>query len=79
MATFKTISSADIKTTRSTLNQLIDFVEEDISGSLTRKKYQVFVTGAASPVDSVVGSVTSSLFQTVYDQYPYTISLLKSC
>lgn len=67
MATFKTISSADIKTTRSTLNQLIDFVEEDISGSLTRKKYKVFVTGAASP-DGAVGSVTSSLFQTVYDQ-----------
>jgi hypothetical protein len=30
MATFKTISSADIKTTRSVLNQLVDFVEEDI-------------------------------------------------
>ena len=30
MATFKTISSADIKTTRTVLNQLIDFVEEDV-------------------------------------------------
>ena len=42
MATFKRISSADIKTTRSTLNQLIDFIESDISGSTTRKKYQVY-------------------------------------
>lgn len=63
MATFKTISSADIKTTRSNLNQLIDFVEEDVSGSNTRKTYQVFVSGTTR--DS---GVTSSLFQTVYDQ-----------
>lgn len=34
----------------------------DISGSSTRKKYQVFVTGGIGP------GVTSSLFQTVYDQ-----------
>jgi len=63
MATFKTISSADIKTTRSNLNQLIDFVEEDVSGSNTRKKYQVFVTGTTADF-----GVTSSLYQTVYDQ-----------
>lgn len=63
MATFKTISSADIKTTRSNLNQLIDFVEEDISGSSTRKTYQVFVTGTTADI-----GVTSSLYQTVYDQ-----------
>jgi hypothetical protein len=63
MATYKTISSADIKTTRSNLNQLIDFVEEDISGSTTRKSYQVFVTGTTADK-----GVTSSLFQTVYDQ-----------
>lgn len=62
MATFKTISSADIKTTRTTLNQLVDFVEEDVSGSLTRKKYQVFVTSSGG------NAVTSSLFQTVFDQ-----------
>ena len=67
MATYKTISSADIKTTRSNLNQLIDFVEEDVSGSNTRKKYQVFVTGASS-ADGNLGSVTSSLYHTVYDQ-----------
>ena len=63
MATYKRISSAEIKTTRSVLNQLIDFVEEDVSGSATRKKYQVFVTGTAE--DS---GVTSSIFHTVFDQ-----------
>jgi len=63
MATFKTISSADIKTTRSNLNQLIDFVEEDISGSTTRKTYEVFVTGTTAD-----NGVTSSLYQTVFDQ-----------
>ena len=62
MATFKTITSDDIKTTTSVLNQLVDFVEEDISGSNTRKKYQVFVTSSAD------NAVTSSLFHTVYDQ-----------
>ena len=62
MATFKTISSADIKTTRTVLNQLIDFVEEDVSGSTSRKSYQVFVTGSGA------NSITSSLFQTVFDQ-----------
>lgn len=63
MATYKTISSADIKTTRSNLNQLIDFVEEDVSGSATRKTYQVFVTGTTRDT-----GVTSSIYQTVYDQ-----------
>jgi len=62
MATFKTISSADIKTTRTTLNQLVDFVEEDVSGSATRKSYQVFVTSSDG------NAVTSSIFQTVFDQ-----------
>ena len=62
MSTFKTISSADIKTTRSNLNQLVDFVEEDISGSSTRKKFQVFVTSSGA------SAITSSLFHTVYDQ-----------
>jgi len=63
MATYKTISSADIKTTKSVLNQLVDFIEEDVSGSSTRKTYQVFVTGTNS--DS---GVTSSLYNTVFDQ-----------
>lgn len=63
MATFKTISSADIKTTRSVLNQLVDFIEEDVSGSSTRKTFQVFVTGTNSDT-----GVTSSLYNTVFDQ-----------
>jgi hypothetical protein len=62
VSTFKEITSADIKTTKSFLNQLVDIIQEDISGSTTRKSYQVFVTGGVGP------GVTSSLFQTVYDQ-----------
>ena len=62
MATFKELISADKKTTKSFLNQLVDIIQEDISGSLTRKTYQVYVTGGIGP------GVTSSLFQTVYDQ-----------
>jgi hypothetical protein len=52
----------DIKTARSFLNQLIDVLQEDISGSTSRRKYQHFVTGGVGP------GITSSLFQTVYDQ-----------
>ena len=82
MATFKEISAADIKTTKSSLNQLVDIIQEDVSGSSTRRKYQVFVTGGVGP------GVTSSLFQTVYDQdftlqtanpiFDMTIGLYKS-
>lgn len=66
MPTFKEITAADIKTSRSALNQLVDVIQNDISGSSTRKKYQVFVTGGLGP------GVTSSLFQTVFDQ-SYTL------
>jgi len=62
MATLKAIADSDIKTTRSFLNQLIDVLQEDISASVSRRKYQSFVTGGIGP------GVTSSLFQTVYDQ-----------
>lgn len=62
MPTFKEINASDIKTSRSALNQLVDIIQEDISGSTTRRSYQVFVTGGVGP------GVTSSLFQTVYDQ-----------
>jgi len=62
VATFKEISAADVKTSRSVLNQLVDVIQEDISGSATRRSYQVFVTGGVGP------GVTSSLYQTVYDQ-----------
>ena len=62
MASFKEFGAEDIKTSRSFLNQLVDIIQEDISGSATRRKYQVFVSGGLGP------GVTSSLFQTVFDQ-----------
>lgn len=62
MAVFKELTPNDIKTARSFLNQLIDITQEDISGSITRQKYQAFVTGGVGP------GVTSSLYQTVHDQ-----------
>lgn len=62
MATFQAFSDSDIKSARSFLNQLIDVLQEDISGSTSRRKYQHFVTGGVGP------GITSSLFQTVYDQ-----------
>jgi hypothetical protein len=62
MAIYKSITSNDIKTTRSYLNQLIDVIQLDVSSSFSRREYQQFVTGGVGP------GVTSSLFQTVYDQ-----------
>lgn len=62
MATFKEFGAEDIKTSRSFLNQLVDIIQEDISGSATRRKYQVYVTGGLGP------GVTSSLYQTIFDQ-----------
>lgn len=59
---FKRINAEDIKTRRTSLNQLVDVIQEDISGSATRRSYQVFVTGGIGP------GVTSSLYQTVHDQ-----------
>lgn len=58
-----TIGPADITTNKSNLYQLIDVISGDISGSDTRKSYEVFVTGGLN-----ISSVTSSLFQTVFDQ-----------
>lgn len=62
MAIFKEFSGDDIKTSKSFLNQLVDVVNTDISSSSTRRMFQVFVTGGLGP------GVTSSIFQTVYDQ-----------
>lgn len=62
MATFKEFAAEDVKTSRSFLNQLVDVINTDIYASSTRRKFQVFVTGGVGP------GVTSSLFQTVYDQ-----------
>jgi hypothetical protein len=63
MATFKEIAPSDVTTSRSVLNQLVDIIQEDISGSYTRRAYQVWVTGTQGAT-----AVTASLFQTVYDQ-----------
>jgi len=63
MAIYKELSSENIKTARSFLSQLVEVLQQDISGSSTRRKYQHFVTGAG-----VAPGVTSSMFQTVYDQ-----------
>ena len=62
MATFKELSAQDIKTSKTFLSQLVDIISEDVSGSTTRQSYPVFVTGGVGP------GVTSSIFQTVYDQ-----------
>lgn len=63
MTIFKEFTNSDIKTSRSFLNNLVDVIQEDVSGSVTRRKYQVWVTGSGYGP-----GVTSSLFQTVYDQ-----------
>lgn len=62
MAVFKELTANDVKTSKTSLNQVIDVIQNDISGSSTRRSYQVFVTGGIGP------GVTSSLVQTVYDQ-----------
>jgi len=62
LATFKEISASDIKNAASFLEQVIDVIQEDISGSSTRKTYSMWVSGGVGP------GVTSSLWQTVYDQ-----------
>ena len=62
MPTFKPISRSDIQTSNSVLSQLVDVIQEDISGSSTRRAYEHFVTGGYGP------GVTSSLYQTIYDQ-----------
>ncbi|MBG17556.1 MAG: hypothetical protein CMB77_04310 [Euryarchaeota archaeon] len=62
MAVFKSLLNNDVKTTKSILNQLVDIVREDVSGSNSRKSYEVFVTSSYGP------GVTSSLYQTVFDQ-----------
>ena len=63
---FKRISPEDIKVRKSSLNQLVDIIQEDVSGSATRRQYAVYVTGGVGP------GVTSSLYHTVYDQ-DYTL------
>ncbi len=65
MSSYKDLTANDIKTTTTFLNQLVNVVSQDVSSSAsssTRKQYQVFVTGGVGP------GITSSLFQTVFDQ-----------
>jgi hypothetical protein len=62
MSIFKELKADDVNTTNSFLNQVVDILNEDIRNDSSRRKYQVFVTGGIGP------GVTSSLYQTVYDQ-----------
>ena len=59
---FAQVTEESKVTSNSTLNQLVDVVQEDVSGSTSRRKYQIWVTGGIGP------GITSSLFQTIYDQ-----------
>lgn len=63
MATFKEFSPGEIRSGKDTLDQVISFIQSDISSSTTRRTYQLWVTAAAGGP-----GVTSSLYQTVYDQ-----------
>lgn len=63
MAVFREFTNEDIQTGRSYLNQIVDIVTSDISASQTRRRYEVWVTGSSGNP-----GVTSSLFQTIYDQ-----------
>ena len=71
--TFYDINDSDRVSKKSNIRQLVDVLQADVasidpddaSKNLnTRKKYEVFVTGGLD----VSGSVTSSLYQTVFDQ-----------
>lgn len=62
MTIFKEFSDRDFINDFDVLEQLVDIVQSDISSSVSRKTYQVWVTGGVGP------GVTSSLFQTVFDQ-----------
>tara|TARA_Y100000592_G_scaffold22093_1_gene34214 strand:+ start:12477 stop:13775 length:1299 start_codon:yes stop_codon:yes gene_type:complete len=58
------IDDSSITTKKSKVRQLVDIIQSDIkSASSTRKKYSVFVSGGTN-----LTPVTSSLFQTVFDQ-----------
>lgn len=63
MAVFKAFNPSDVQQARSYLYQLVDIINTDISSSQTRRKYEVWVSGSSG-----TPGVTSSLFQTVYDQ-----------
>lgn len=62
---FISISENDKTSSKSSIQQLVDIVQSDIASinSTTRKSYEVFVSGGVD-----LHPITSSLFQTVYDQ-----------
>lgn len=76
--TYYNINSTDRVYKKSNIRQLVDILQVDIASKYdttsgddvtttpiyTRKKYEVFVTGGLD----FEGSVTSSLYQTVFDQ-----------
>lgn len=61
-AKLKTFDVRDkITDNKSRLNQLIDIISADMSTDVNRRQYSAFFTGSVSPV-------TSSLFNTIFDQ-----------
>ena len=62
---FISISENDKTSSKSSIQQLVDIVQADVASidSTTRKKYEVFVSGGLN-----LHPISSSLFQTVYDQ-----------
>ena len=58
---YKSLEITDRKVEKSRLNQLIDIIAADISTDANRRTYPAFVTGLNQPI-------TSSLFQTIFDQ-----------
>jgi hypothetical protein len=67
MANFKELINSDVKTSQSHLYQLVDIPQGVISGTTTRQKYEVWISGSSG-----TPGVTSSLYQTIYDQdYTY--------
>jgi hypothetical protein len=62
MAIFKELSQEDFIVEKDVLEQVVDFLQTDISSSLSRRQYAVWVSGGVGP------GITSSLFQTVFDQ-----------
>lgn len=67
MATYEFFTPQDRRSESDVLEMLMDVVGSDVSSSVTRRKYQVWVTGS-----STTTGVTSSMFQTVFDQ-DYTL------
>jgi len=63
---FITIDQSNINNKKTSVKQLVDIVQTDIAntdGSSTRKSYEVFTSGGAG-----LNPITSSLYQTVFDQ-----------